>query len=168
SNPTDNSVDISWTAIGTIDIEYGPSGFTLGSGTLIENVATSSYTLNDLSSGLYNVYIRYNCTATDEGVGYWSPAGSFTIGAYQGGNMSSRYNLAPTVNSTDFCTPEPTITIEVPEGMQIASLQVLYTMRAATMAESGAIADAWMSEQRSFIYSPTLSAGETSLAQGAG
>src|SRR5690606_10097156 len=49
---------------------------------------------------------------------------------------------------------------EVPEGMQIASLHVSYKMTAA--------GGAWMSEQRSFIYSPTLGMGETALALGSG
>src|SRR5690606_31594498 len=62
--------------------------------------------------------------------------------------------------STDFCTPEPTITIEVPEGMQIAQLHVQYSMTAQNVA--------WMSEQRSFIYSPTLDEGEATLAAGVG
>src|SRR5690606_38153718 len=165
ANATSDSVDLIWSASSSnADIEWGPAGFTPGTGTMVTGV-TSPYTVSS-SIGVYQFYVRQNCGGGD--ISDWAGPYSFTIGGYQGGNISSRYNTNPTVNSTDFCTPEPTITIEVPEGMQIASLQVLYSMRAATAAESGAIADAYMSEQRSFIYSPTLSAGETSLAQGTG
>src|SRR5690606_27572436 len=165
ANATSTSVDLTWNASSSnADIEWGPTGFTPGTGTMVTGV-TSPYTVSS-SIGVYQFYVRQNCGGGD--ISDWAGPYSFTVGGYQGGNISSRYNTNPTVNSTDFCTPEPTITIEVPEGMQIASLQVLYSMRAATAAESGAIADAYMSEQRSFIYSPTLSAGETSLAQGTG
>lgn len=47
---------------GTTDIEYGPYGYTVGAGTLLENV-TSPYTLDGLaSSSIYDFYVRTNCS----------------------------------------------------------------------------------------------------------
>lgn len=67
SNPTTSSVNLSWTqgcAPGNNwDIQYGPSGFALGSGTILTNVnATNSYVVSGLNSSTsYQFYIRANC-----------------------------------------------------------------------------------------------------------
>ncbi|WP_179009434.1 CUB domain-containing protein [Winogradskyella forsetii] len=73
-NPTDllanditlNSADISWIASGnesTWELEYGLTGFDLGTGTLI-NTSTNPTTLNDLTfETTYDVYLRGNCGA---------------------------------------------------------------------------------------------------------
>jgi hypothetical protein len=68
TNITGNSVSLNWTsAIGnpsSYDIQYGVSGFTIGSGT---NVNSTNLTTNltSLTSGAnYDYYIRSNCGAT--------------------------------------------------------------------------------------------------------
>src|SRR5690606_34990436 len=44
------------------DIEWGPSGFTQGSGTQQTGITTQLYDLTELQSGAtYDVYIRHNC-----------------------------------------------------------------------------------------------------------
>ena len=64
SNTTSSASDISWTAGGTEtawDIEYGPSGFSLGSGTT-DAVTINSYNLVGLNSATsYDVYVRADC-----------------------------------------------------------------------------------------------------------
>ena len=71
-----NSAELSWTSDGNLfDIEYGPSGFTLGTGTLIEGVA-NSYVLENLNSSTnYQYYVRQNCG--DEDVSIWSQPYAF-------------------------------------------------------------------------------------------
>ncbi|MDR6968721.1 hypothetical protein J2X31_002747 [Flavobacterium arsenatis] len=73
---TANSAELSWTSDGNLfDIEYGPSGFTLGTGTLIEGVA-NSYVLENLNpSTNYQYYVRQDCG--DEDVSIWSQAFAF-------------------------------------------------------------------------------------------
>lgn len=63
---TSNSVNINWIGTGTTyDIEYGLSGFTLGTGTLISGINATSYTITGLSSCLdYQYYIRTNCLSS--------------------------------------------------------------------------------------------------------
>lgn len=64
---TNNSVDLSWTTGGATNwqIEYGPAGFTPGTGTLI-NVATNPYTVTGLSpSTTYDFYVRDSCGLGD-------------------------------------------------------------------------------------------------------
>ena len=64
SNISTNSALIGWNANGTTtwQIEWGPTGFSQGAGTLITTGVTNPYTLNGLSSGTaYDFYIRSKC-----------------------------------------------------------------------------------------------------------
>lgn len=67
SGATYNSVNLSWVlscaSATSWDFEYGPAGFTQGTGTLVSNVsATTSYTLTGLTDTMsYDVYYRANC-----------------------------------------------------------------------------------------------------------
>ena len=66
TNITASSTDLSWISDGTEtswQLEYGASGFTLGTGTMLQ-VATNPYTLTglDVFTG-YDVYVRANCGA---------------------------------------------------------------------------------------------------------
>ena len=68
SNPTLTSIDLSWTEMGsatTWEIEYGPMGFTQGTGTT-ETATTNPYTLNGLTASTgYDFYLRANCGGGD-------------------------------------------------------------------------------------------------------
>lgn len=80
SGITSNSANLSWTASptsgATYQIEYGPTGFTQGSGT-IANATGTSTTISPLNpSTAYQFYIRANCAAN--GFSSWSPVQSFT------------------------------------------------------------------------------------------
>ncbi len=64
SNVTTNSVTLSWTSGGATNwqIEYGPSGFTPGTGQgTIVNVSTNPYVLALGSSQVYDIYVRDSC-----------------------------------------------------------------------------------------------------------
>lgn len=79
TNITLTSVTLNWDASlsnpPTYDLEYGPLGFTQGSGTTI-SVATNSANLSGLSpSTSYDFYVRSNCGA-DQSV--WSPVTTFS------------------------------------------------------------------------------------------
>src|SRR5690606_25031983 len=63
-------------------------------------------------------------------------------------------------STSDACLPAATITIDVPAGYELAGLNVQYSMTAW--------GGAWMSEQRSVLYSPTLMEGEATVAVGTG
>ena len=64
-----NSARINWvSSASTWELEYGPVGFTPGSGTRISNITSKPYLLTGLSSGIcYAVYVRDSC------VGQFSP-----------------------------------------------------------------------------------------------
>ncbi len=80
SNITQTSARLSWMSGGTFtsswDLEYGLSGFTLGSGTQI-STTTPSYTVSGLTPGTdYDFYVRDSC-----GVGHvssWAGPDAFT------------------------------------------------------------------------------------------
>jgi hypothetical protein len=84
---TTTSADLSWplgcSSATNYDFEYGPAGFTQGTGTLIPNATATivstngSYTLAGLTPNTpYSVYYRANCGAGD--VSPWSVASNFT------------------------------------------------------------------------------------------
>ncbi len=68
SNATTTSIDLSWTEMGTAttwDIEYGPMGFSLGSGEIV-TVTTNPYTVTGLNHSTgYDFYVRANCGNDD-------------------------------------------------------------------------------------------------------
>src|SRR5690606_6397376 len=53
------SVDLSWTSDGDLfDLEWGPTGFTLGSGTLIEDIEETEVTVTTEIDTPYQFYVR--------------------------------------------------------------------------------------------------------------
>ena len=68
SNVTSTTVDISWVQMGSAtswNIEYGPTGFARGTGTLITG-ATNPYTITGLTSATaYDFYIQADCGGND-------------------------------------------------------------------------------------------------------
>jgi large repetitive protein len=69
ATPVSNTeIEVAWTTGGATawQIEYGPVGFTPGSGTIVSNVATNPYTIPGLTSGTtYDVYVRDSCGVGD-------------------------------------------------------------------------------------------------------
>ena len=91
-NPTitgtsSSSVTLSWTAGGTEtswNVEYGPAGFSQGSGTVVP-APTNPFTVNNLTSGtVYDFYVQADCGSGD--VSSWRGPVSAAPGSY---NMSS-------------------------------------------------------------------------------
>lgn len=116
STTTTTSADLTW-ALGcssatNYDFEYGPVGFTPGTGTLISNatatiVATDgSYTLTGLTPNTqYAVYYRANCGTGD--VSAWSVASNFTtqcapitLNTINPGIACDSYALVPVTEAT--------------------------------------------------------------------
>ena len=69
SNETQTTVDLDWTennSATTWNIEYGPVGFTPGTGTTISGVTTNPFTVTGLNpSSTYDFYVQSDCGAGD-------------------------------------------------------------------------------------------------------
>ena len=67
NNITSSSATINWTSTASeFQLEYGPQGFTLGTGTRIENITTTSYQITGLNpTTAYQVYVRAICEVGD-------------------------------------------------------------------------------------------------------
>jgi hypothetical protein len=84
-NIISTSARVSWAGTGTFILEYGPTGFTPGTdanpgvgGTII-NPAVSPQTISGLTlSTTYNVYIRQNCSGSNNGYSNNSTVAAFT------------------------------------------------------------------------------------------
>ncbi len=76
-NPSTTSLEVNWTddlngtPAGGWNIEYGPTGFTQGTGTIV-NTTTNPFVLTDLlSSTNYDVYVQAVCVADGSDLGGW-------------------------------------------------------------------------------------------------
>src|SRR5690606_37919202 len=73
------SVDLSWTSDGDLfELEWGPTGFTLGSGTLIEDIEETEVTVTTEIDTPYQFYVRRDCGA--DGYSLWAGPFSFETG----------------------------------------------------------------------------------------
>lgn len=89
-NVTANGAGITWITGGAAkhNLQYGPAGFSLGGGTLVANVTTTSYTLSGLQGNkAYDVYVQDSCSET-LGSSRW--VGPVTFTTQQGTGISSR------------------------------------------------------------------------------
>ena len=82
SNILTTSADLSWTENGTAaiwNLEYGPVGFTQGTGgTLVNGLTTNPYALTGLTAATtYDFYVQTDCGTTD-GLSVWVGPYSFT------------------------------------------------------------------------------------------
>ena len=69
---TTTTASLSWVAggTGTYTIEYGPVGFTPGTGTSVPNITGTTYTLTNLTPGTpYQFYVTQNCGGTVSAAG---------------------------------------------------------------------------------------------------
>ncbi|NNE32964.1 MAG: hypothetical protein HKN40_11400 [Winogradskyella sp.] len=99
-NITENSADLSWTENGIAtswNIEWGPEGFTQGTGTTINNVTTNPYNLTGLAQNTsYDFYVQANCaTETSNFSGPFTftttPQSNFTLDCTSGGPLTQDY-----------------------------------------------------------------------------
>jgi hypothetical protein len=78
TNITTTSAQLGWTTGGATlwNLEYGPQGFTPGTGTIIHNVS-NPYTLNGLVAGtVYDFYVQDSCSVSD--LSSWAGPRTFT------------------------------------------------------------------------------------------
>ncbi len=153
ANISATAVSLSWQADGDVfDIEYGPTGFTPGTGTMIPGVG-NPYILGPLVGGqTYDYYVRQDCNADEDGYSTWNGPVTFTPGVFEG-NIPTLLNADPQVEDFACAT---SFAIDVPDGQFLASLQVQYVMTSANPA--------YTSHQRSVLYSSTLGMGEAAVA----
>ncbi|MBK0404491.1 fibronectin type III domain-containing protein [Adhaeribacter sp. BT258] len=106
SNITSTSADLNFTpsttgGTGTYTIEYGPSGFTLGTGTVISGVSTSPRNVSGLNpSTAYQFYVTKNCGGSIGNSTTAGPAAFSTTAAPVTCNDPTNLNATNITNTT--------------------------------------------------------------------
>ncbi|MGK0406328.1 MAG: hypothetical protein ACJAZH_000138, partial [Roseivirga sp.] len=171
ANALTTSADLAWTEMGAAtqwDIEYGTTGFTQGAGTTVAGTSTNPYSLTGLTSSTsYDFYVRADCGAGS--VSAWAGPFTFTTafacppnaicGTYISGDIDTDRSFT-SIPGTSSCPA--TLSLTIPSGDWIDSVDVYYEM---TAPGSGG---GYMSEQRSWLYSPSTGLGEASINNGSG
>lgn len=170
SNITGTSAIISWVdpnSAGSYEYEYGPKGFSLGTGTLMTTSNTFDTLMNLTSSTDYDWYVRAICGAGDTSL--WTAVTEFkTAFVCPAGAICATYTLGDIQSDIGFqslpgfSTCPGSLELIIPSGNQIDSISTTYDFTATSSA------NAWMSEQVSYLYSPTSMLGEPTAALGAG
>jgi hypothetical protein len=135
-----------------------PTVSTLPTGSVSNGVTTLN--LSALSTGeTYCVWVRSVCSETETGP--WSNSICFTPGQIDVTNpndIPTLYNLTVDVNSTTTCPG--TLSLTVPDGYIITSVDTSYDMQTAL--------NGWMSEQRSILVCNTTGMMESDVTAGVG
>jgi hypothetical protein len=66
-----DSLFVSWTSNGTEamwDVEFGPTGYTAGSGTMMSGTTTNDTITGLMSNSSYDIYVRSDCGGVDQGM----------------------------------------------------------------------------------------------------
>src|SRR5690606_14090086 len=163
SDITTQGATVNWESIGdSFELKYGITGFDVETEGISEILTTTSFafTNTEVTEGqTYDVYVRQDCDA--DGFSNWTGPLTFTpedVLIYNEGDISTIHNT--NVNNSSESSCPGILTLTIPEGKRIASISTEYDMTAAN--------GAYRSEQRSYIYSPELSAGESAVVNGVG
>jgi len=166
TNITATSADLGWTSAGTLwDVEMGAAGFTATGTPTNVGVANPLNVTSLTSSTSYDFYVRNDCGATS-GASSWAGPFSFTTAfscpagaecASLTTEVSSDYSFTALGGAS---TCPGLLSVTIPTGNVIDSVTTFYDM--------SAVGGGWMAEQRSWLSSPTVSAGEAAVYNGAG
>ena len=170
SSISSDSASLGWTDNNTIaatswEIEWGPLGFTPGSGTTVVT-SNNPYSLNGLSTLTeYGWRVRSICGPAD--TSSWSSTSSFkTLFQCPVGAICATYTTGDITSDAGFTSLPGTstcpgsVTLAIPSGDRVDSMSTVYDMTATVAG------NAWISEQRSWLYSPTSTAGEATMTSG--
>src|SRR5690606_14629275 len=163
SDITAQGATVNWESIGdSFELKYGITGFDVETEGISEILTTTSFafTNTEVTEGqTYDVYVRQDCDA--DGFSNWTGPLTFTpedVLIYNEGDISTIHNT--NVNNSSESSCPGILTLTIPEGKRIASISTEYDMTA--------VIGAYRSEQRSYIYSPEVSAGESAVVNGVG
>lgn len=121
---TATSIDLSWTTGGATDwnIEYGPTGFTPGTGTRVNSTSSTNFIISSLPAGqIYDVYVRDSCAAGD--VSLWTgpivanTACTALSGTYTLGGITADYaTFTDAANALNICGVSSAVTFNIQSG----------------------------------------------------
>ena len=148
SNITLNSLDLSWTANGSAaewQIEYGPTGFVLGTGTLV-SASTTPFNISGLTAATtYDFYVRSICGIGD--TSYWSAMLSEST---QCSTMALPFNESFSGNSIPACWDQ---TIS---GSIFSNIWQLYDLSDLGFNGNGMVTEMLMGNGISRLISPAI------------
>lgn len=122
---TETSVIVSWSATGqgTFTVEYGPSGFTQGTGTSVTS-STTSLTISGLTAATdYQAYVRFNCA---------NGASSSVLGPIGFTTLSTVASCPPVTDVGIFDLFQDSVSIIWSEENEVNSVSIEYGLQGFT------------------------------------
>jgi hypothetical protein len=146
---TDVNAVVSWSGTGTFLLEYGPAGFTpgtgaaAGAGAVLINPAVSPQTIGGLSPGTaYDVYVRADCSAANNGYSSNAGASFITNSGPPPANNDCAGSIGLPANPDTFCntvmagnTINATMSAQVPPCNSTAIADVWYSFVAGNSVQ---------------------------------
>src|SRR5690606_25939855 len=101
-------VTLGWTSIGnSFEVEWGPAGFALGTGTQISGITTNSTDVEVIIDTPYQFYVRQDCDT--DGYSLWSGPFSFQTGYCTPGYL---YGCSNGAKITNFTTSDAILNVD--------------------------------------------------------
>lgn len=103
---TDNTATTTWSGTsGSYDFEWGPVGFTQGTGTVVSNLTIGTFSFSELTAGSgYSYYVKSNCDGLNSG---WQGPYSFYTTLSTTTDLNYNFGFeAPTLESAGWTTTE--------------------------------------------------------------
>lgn len=136
SSSNASSVTMSWTSGGATawEVEYGPVGHQLGTGTVATANTNTNFVLSGLSAGsIYEIFVRDYCSSTNQSI--WSEpiidtttctslSGTYTINQTAAGSATNFTSFSELANSLAICGVSGPVTVNVAPGSGVYNEQV--------------------------------------------
>lgn len=139
STSTTSSITLSWTTGGATawEVEYGPVGHQVGTGTVITASSNSGYVLSGLGAGsIYDIYVRDYCSAGDQS--YWTGplkdttlcsaalSGVYTINQNAAASATNFTSFSGLANALSLCGVSGPVTVNVVAGSGAYKEQITF------------------------------------------
>ncbi|RZJ66537.1 MAG: T9SS type A sorting domain-containing protein [Flavobacterium sp.] len=136
SNLSTSGATLGWTGTGNFVVEYGPTGFTQGNGTIIDALTNSSTIANLSANTTYQFYVRKNCGNGD--LSTWAGPYSFTTPCAAVSAFNETFESTATATVMPSCWSKNIVSTDSGSYVYVSTSDVYAGTKALRMGNSGA------------------------------